>query len=46
METKKNEEPIMFTLAGKGNIIIPHDDPMVISTIILTHPITPDKINL
>ena len=39
METKENEEPIMFTPIDKGDIIILHNDLMVISTIIVKHPI-------
>jgi len=34
MEVKDNEEPIMFTLVDGRDVIIPYDDPMVISTVI------------
>jgi len=38
METKENEEPITFTPPEKGDIIVPDDDPLEISTIIVKHP--------
>ena len=31
MQEKEDEEPIIFTPADKGDVIIPHDDPMVTS---------------
>jgi len=39
MEVRENEEPITFTPADRGDIILPHDDPMVISRVIAKHPI-------
>ena len=39
MEVRENEEPITFTPADRGDIILPHDDPMVISAVIAKHPI-------
>ena len=39
METRENKEPITFTPADKGDIIVLHDDRMVISAIIAKHPI-------
>jgi len=39
MEVRENEEPITFTPADRGDIILPHDNPMVISTVIAKHPI-------
>lgn len=32
-----NEETITFPYADKGEVIIPHDDPLVISAIITKH---------
>jgi len=40
MEVKENEKPITFMSADRGDIIIPHDDPLVISIIIAKHPIS------
>lgn len=39
IETRENEEPITFTPANRGDIIILHDDSMVILAIIAKHPI-------
>ncbi|XP_052170472.1 uncharacterized protein LOC127786825 [Diospyros lotus] len=40
METREDEEPITFTPADRGDIILPHDDPMVISAIVAKHPVS------
>ena len=40
MEVRDDEEPITFTHADKGDIILLHDDPMVISIAISKHPIS------
>ncbi|XP_052193948.1 uncharacterized protein LOC127802273 [Diospyros lotus] len=40
MEVREDEEPITFTPADRGDIILPHDDPMVISAVIAKHPIS------
>ncbi|XP_052209219.1 uncharacterized protein LOC127812736 [Diospyros lotus] len=40
MEVREDKEPITFTPADRGDIILPHDDPMVISAVIAKHPIS------
>ncbi|XP_052185282.1 uncharacterized protein LOC127796919 [Diospyros lotus] len=40
MEVREEEEPITFTPADRGDIILPHNDPMVISAVIAKHPIS------
>ncbi|XP_052204060.1 uncharacterized protein LOC127809334 [Diospyros lotus] len=40
METREDEEPITFTPTDRGDIILPHDDPMVISAIVAKHPVS------
>ena len=37
MEVRENEEPIKFTPTNRGDVIIPHNDPMVISAVITKH---------
>ena len=39
MKIQDNEEPIRFAPAERGNIIMPHDDSMVIAIVIAKHPI-------
>ena len=39
MEVRENEEPITFTPTDRGDIILPYDDAMEISTVIPKHPI-------
>ena len=39
METREDEEPIMLTPKDGGDIIVPHEYLMVISTILEKHPI-------
>ena len=34
MEVRDDEEPITFTPLDRGDIILPHDDPMVITTVV------------
>ena len=38
-KVQENEEPNIFTLEDQGDVLLPHDDPSVISTIIAKHPI-------
>ncbi|XP_052210357.1 uncharacterized protein LOC127813436 [Diospyros lotus] len=40
MEAREDEEPITFTPADRGDIILPHDDPMVISATVAKHPVS------
>ena len=40
MEVIDDEEPITFTPADRGDIILPHDDSMVIFAVIAKHPIS------
>ena len=40
MEIRDDEESITFTPANRGDIILPHDDPMVTSGIVAKHPIS------
>ncbi|XP_052182016.1 uncharacterized protein LOC127794803 [Diospyros lotus] len=40
MEVRDDEEPITFVPADRGDIILPHDDPMVISAVVAKHPIS------
>jgi len=39
MKVQDDEEPIIFTPVDKGNVIIPHDDLVVISAVVAKHPI-------
>jgi len=39
-EVKDDEEPIIFTPIERGDIILPHDDLMVITTVVAKHPIS------
>lgn len=39
MKVRQNEEPIMFIPDDRRDVIILHDNPMVISTVIAKHPI-------
>jgi len=36
---ENDEEPITFTPMDQGDILMPHDDPLVMSTMIAKHPI-------
>ncbi|XP_052187514.1 uncharacterized protein LOC127798158 [Diospyros lotus] len=36
---KENEDPMTFTPNDQGDVILPHDDPLVISIVITQHPI-------
>ena len=36
---KKDEDPIIFTLKDQGDVLISHDDSLVISIVIAKHPI-------
>lgn len=40
MEVRDDEEPITFAPTDRGDIILPHDDPMVISAIVAKHSIS------
>lgn len=40
MEVRDEEEPIMFTPADRGDIMVPYDDPMVIFVVVDKHPIS------
>ena len=36
---QEDESPIIFTTEDQGDVLLPHDDPLVISSIIAKHPI-------
>ena len=38
-QAKSDKEPIIFTLADKGNVLMRHDDPLVIFVVVAKHPI-------
>ena len=40
LEEKADEEPIVFTPADKGDIVVPHDDPLVIYAVVAKHPVS------
>ena len=40
MEVRDDEKPIIFTPIDKGDIILPHDDLMVITAVVAKHPIS------
>ena len=38
-KVQEDKDPIIFTPKDQGDVLLPHDDPSVISTIIVKHPI-------
>ena len=37
VKVQEDEDPIIFTLEDQGDVLLPHDDPLVISTVIVKH---------